>query len=368
MKNTNSTSKLSIILLVISAFCFFTTALLGYQNYQLQSQISLLESKINTKPIPAPTPTLSPTPTTSWNTYKDDVYGFEVKYAETNSDYAKGVMPTKQFLDNDQKMGYRLLLLRNTLKKQYFGINIKKVNSKISLLDYWKTQSDMAKSITKFDQKTGGVGRKEAMFFTVQSPAEYQTTVVLRLSSSYMMEIKKTEEPLSDEILSTIEFAKIVSITTTPTPQKSILKYYYKLPSGWENIQSDSGDLEVGYDSKISRPDLTYDQGAISIFTKGSIGGAAMRISLKTYEGGSRHSFIFNEMGVSPTKGDAPEKYKEREFFYNDKSCLFLENIFYSQSPSIWGMCDMGGGKAILMTSSVPDYISTLKTIRVIKK
>lgn len=200
-------SKLPTILLVISALGLFaTTALLAFQNTQLQSQISSLESKIKTKTSITPTPTPSPTPTTSWNTYKDDVYGFEVKYAETNSDYAKGAMPTKQFLDNDQKMGYRLLLLRNTLKKQYFAINIKKVSSKTSLIDYWKTQSDMAKSITKFDQKTGIVGGREAMFFTVQSPVEYQTTVVLRLSSSYMMEIKKTDEPLADEILSTLKF------------------------------------------------------------------------------------------------------------------------------------------------------------------
>lgn len=194
---TPSTSKLPTILLVVSALGLFaTTVLLAFQNSQLLSQISSLESKIKVKISTSPSPTPSPTPTANWSTYKDDDYGYEVK----------GAMSTKQFLDNDLSKGYRLLLLRNTLKKQYFGINIKKVSSKMSLVDYWKTQSDMAKIITKFDQKTGVVGGKEAMFFTVQSPIEYQTTVVLRLSSSYMMEIKKTDEPLADEILSTLKF------------------------------------------------------------------------------------------------------------------------------------------------------------------
>lgn len=84
---TPSTSKLPTILLVVSALGLFaTTALLGYQNYQLQSQISSLESKIPSKPIPTPTPSVTPTsaPTLStsdsWIEYKNEKYGYYVKY------------------------------------------------------------------------------------------------------------------------------------------------------------------------------------------------------------------------------------------------------------------------------------------------
>lgn len=60
----SSPSRLPTILLNIVVFVLLSvTGLLAFQNYQLQSQISLLESKINTKPTPVSTPTTAPTPT-----------------------------------------------------------------------------------------------------------------------------------------------------------------------------------------------------------------------------------------------------------------------------------------------------------------
>jgi len=80
---TPSSSKLPTILLVISSLGLFaTTVLLAIQNTKLQSQISSLENKINTKPkvILTPTPTTSPTndPTSSWKKYSG--VDFELKY------------------------------------------------------------------------------------------------------------------------------------------------------------------------------------------------------------------------------------------------------------------------------------------------
>ncbi len=73
-------------------------------------------------------------------------------------------------------------------------------------------------------------------------------------------------------------------------------------------------------------------------------------------------------MNVEPTKGDAPDKYKEVEYIYNDRSCLVLENMYYSQSPTVWGMCDAGNGKAFLFTSYITgtnDYLQWLQTVKV---
>lgn len=168
-----------------------------------------------------------PDSTADWKTYKDDLNGFEVNYLETNSDYAKGLMPLKQYLDNDLTVGYHLLLLRNTLKKQYFGMKVQKANVKVSLLDYWKSESEIAKSgiifsDCTFNQCLGGyknsqkqsvfrlsngeVDGRKALFVDNPMPGEYQTTIVLRLSDDYILEIKKSGDTISDQILSMFKF------------------------------------------------------------------------------------------------------------------------------------------------------------------
>ena len=94
-----------------------------------------------------------------------------------------------------------------------------------------------------------------------------------------------------------------------------------------------------------------------------------MSVHLKNYDGGSRHQFIykFTSNNQPPQKQDLGSDYNEKEYLYNNKSCLFLRGIYTSQFPNIWGMCDAGNGKAFLITSYVPDYETTLQTIRLLK-
>jgi len=177
-------------------------------------------------PDQSPEPTGSAA-TANWKTYRDELHGFKVNYPETDSDYVKGLMPVKQYLDNDLAVGYRLLLPRNTLEKQYFGMKVQKANIKTSLLDYWKSESEIAKSglifsDCNFNQCLGGyknsqkqsefrlsngeVDGRKALFINNPMPREYQTTIVLRLSDDYIIEIKKSSDTISDQILSTFKF------------------------------------------------------------------------------------------------------------------------------------------------------------------
>jgi hypothetical protein len=208
-----------VILLSLGTAAFF-----AYQNVQLKKQAA------QTTPLASPKPTAeagTTDPTANWKIYKDDSYKYELKYPETNSDYAKGIMPSQQYLDNNLDVGYRLLILRNTLKQQYFRIKTKKIYTTTSLLDYWKSDSDVASSglifnvcnlekcvgsyknsskSYQFNLKNSKVGGVNALTIGVTIPSEFQETIIFKLNDDYIMEIDKGVDTLSNQILSTLKF------------------------------------------------------------------------------------------------------------------------------------------------------------------
>lgn len=149
MDTPTPTSKLPTILLVISALGLFTTTLLlAFQNTSLQSQISILESKITTKPISTPTPTLSPTTTITWNTYKDDKYKYSVDY------------PPKWFLNSEVKLNQHNTYFVNTvddLNPSMGGLDQTQVLVVVSstALDYPKISKTQDFGTKKYTNITG---------------------------------------------------------------------------------------------------------------------------------------------------------------------------------------------------------------------
>lgn len=318
--------------------------------------------KVVLSPIPSPTtvPVETVDPTANWKTYTNNKHNFSFKYP-----------PELAFLyDGIVKNGP--LLIQN-----FDGTNASGNQTGDFQIALFISSDSMNKTLEEYaNQGSSGntqkitVGGKEAIKgFSIQKQ-ESVPSVWIKGSNSFLLVQLSTSKSSNrlwfDQILSTFKFANTQSIVT-PTLTSKATSLYYKLPNGWKTMQNETGMFEVGYDSEKTTTNLTYGPGAISIFINGTIGGAAMAVRLADYDGGSRHAFIFTQMGVPPTKGDAPEKYKEVEYIYNGKSCLFLENLYYSQSPSIWGMCDVGKGKAILMTAGIPDYVTTLQTIKIIK-
>ena len=80
------TSKGLIFVLIILIFALGgTTALFGYQNYQLKQEVQNLQT-ITPTPVPTTEPTLPPTPTPTpdpnadWETYTNNYWSFSIKY------------------------------------------------------------------------------------------------------------------------------------------------------------------------------------------------------------------------------------------------------------------------------------------------
>jgi hypothetical protein len=140
----------------------------------------------------------------------------------------------------------------------------------------------------------------------------------------------------------------------------------YYLPSGWKTVQSSNRLFEVGYDPITTRTDVnSYVQDGISLFKQNFTNAAYFTVRLIPYSGGSRHQFLYNQLGEKPVKEDLMENYHETEYLYNGKSCLFLIGISISQFPTTWGMCDAGSGKAFLITSfDNENYEQPLQTVK----
>lgn len=153
--------------------------------------------------------------------------------------------------------------------------------------------------------------------------------------------------------------------TPTVTPiNSSLINYKYQLPNGWQVVQSADAGFEMGFNSNEYLSEVD-SPGAVELFKKKPDGtrGTFMTIAkLSAYDGGSRHKFIFGTQPV--TKGDTPEKYVEKEFTYEGKNCLFLENVVISMGPTVYGMCDAGGGKAFWVNTWEKEYLGIVRSLK----
>jgi hypothetical protein len=177
---------------------------------------------------------------------------------------------------------------------------------------------------------------------------------------------------LFDQILSTFKF--IENITPSPTQQSVPSKTLnYSVPSGWKTVQDSTGSFTVSYNPTTSKVDTNNTGGIFFLRQRPdpSLGNFGCEtVNLYTYDGGSRHQFIYKYLGETPTKESLFIDYKETEYLYNGKSCLVLNGISISQFNSVWGMCDTGNGKAFLFTSCDRDntnYEKVMQTIQVLK-
>ena len=87
--------------------------------------------------------------------------------------------------------------------------------------------------------------------------------------------------------------------------------------------------------------------------------------TIKDYDGGARHTFLYAFFGGKLTNQDKFPDYKEVEYSIDGKTCLFLDGISYSQFPTVWGMCPISGSKALLITTwDRENYVKALSTIK----
>src|SRR3972149_4307660 len=170
---------------------------------------------------------------------------------------------------------------------------------------------------------------------------------------------------LFDQILSTFKFTGTPASTPPPTSASNVKILKYTLPDGWQTVQDLSGQFEIGYDPETMKSDpkdsLIYlEKPKTTPGTWQFVG-----VELRPYSDGSRHQFIYDRLGEKPQAQDLTPSYHEVEYRYNNRSCLFLIGISISQYPQTWGMCDAGGGQALIIWSyDDKAYEQVVQTIR----
>ena len=149
----------------------------------------------------------------------------------------------------------------------------------------------------------------------------------------------------------------------TPTP-KNVQTLKYALPKGWETATDNSGRLEVGYDPTILLP----TPGNLNIyFAHRAYPSSSISLTLRPYSGGSRHQFIYEELGYTTEMANKERftDYYEKEYRYNGWSCLVLYGLGYSARGTTWGMCVTSSTQALFIEGSGEE--TTIKTISSIK-
>lgn len=347
-------NRLIILLIILVILLSLGAAgFLAYQYIQLKNQISHVK--------PTPTITLSPTPdvTADWgiiNMKECSTRNANFEYSIKTPD---GWMFSKTE-DNIYRTVYKLTEGQNS--RIEINCDTAGIGSIICLNGGEADHPFQIGSVTQdgcywtADPNTEGYGAE----YTVHNPF-----------GAFVITAYGVEKTLLDQILSTFTF--ITEATPIPTDTVSNAKMLiYTLPTGWTKISDPTSRFEAAYDptntklleAGVEGLNLTKKQ-----LNDNGIGYKSfISIRLYPYDGGSRHQFIYKYMSNSqpPQKQDLGSDYTEKEYLFNNKSCLFLRGIYTSQMPTVWGMCDAGGGSAFLITSYDPDYETTVQTIRLL--
>jgi|GEM_PF-2730757 len=332
-----------LIVLSLSIACYF-----AYQNIQLRKdQPSLAQ----------PTPTSNiPSPTTGsildWKTYTKDARSYTFKYP---ADWQVGLFkhapdmltlqPKSSFVEEAQNNAIVIAITNHCLNTQCLTVyNLDEMVTQWNATKLSETAVDGIKAyeVSLLDKKHGYMFIKANDFYILTT-------------DNYLTELKK--------ILPTFKFTEQTEITT---PASNAKKISYTVPSGWATATDTSNSYQLSYDApklKTCYP----DQKGISLCAQY---GSYFSASILPYDGSSRHQFIYKNGLGTPRKDELWSNYREQEYNFDGKSCLFLNGITISQYPVVWGMCAIDNTRAVLFTSydrTESAYEAILKTFKVIK-
>lgn len=184
----------------------------------------------------------------------------------------------------------------------------------------------------------------------------------------------------NESVDTTSPIATVSSLpVATPTPETvsasvNAVVLNYLLPSGWQTTTDSTNTFKVGFDPATQ--DAKNENGTLGITNKNldnnqyySPYGNSMNFSIKQYNGGSRHEFIYKMIGENPHETDSlMDNYKEYNYTIDGKSCLILDGISISQYPTVWGMCAINSSQVLSFSMFQHfSYLSTLKTIEFLK-
>ena len=343
-KNNFLVILLSILLLVACVMAGF----FAYQTQKLANELRII-------PTSTPTASTEPTadPTADWMTYKNTSSNYEIKYPAgwkvvNQSAGSMGVVvANSRYIEiglGEGKSGtVGIEELQLIPPSEETNLNTTKVVGSIAL-----------RCNGKFTDDT-----KTWCWIKVPDQEKYLNIQVFKTNDGNMNSI-------IDQIISTFRFLDEVP-ESTKTPSETLK---YNLPQGWSTVRYYNNAFELGYDPSTYETkvdDIRNDKNSLWVVKKDSTTpySNSFIFSLLSYDGGSRHKFIYNQIGETPTKDDLFKDYKELEYNISGKSCLVLDGITISQYPVVWAMCAVGD-KAVLMTTfDRNNYLSILQTLKI---
>lgn len=348
--SSNLSSK--IIIVAILVLLSLAIAFLFYQNWQLKQTVNRLYQSLASNPTPPQMVSLpTPDPTADWKTYTNSEIGISLKYP---SDYKISEQKITTGISIQLKNKENTIYIGEGL----FGSDNKPFNTEEIIID--------GKKLNKYSYKYELNNTTESIEQIVVQLSEETPEFYIRTVSWYSQPprraLSQKEIELFDQILSTFKF---IEPLITPSPNTSnIKKLNYYLLEGWKTSTDSTDTFEMGYDPQKFR--ATPGNLAIMLGNISNPGSITMRIL--PYDGGSRHQFIYNELGFAsaPPASEKAEYYHEVEYSYNGWRCLVIYGLYFSAKGATWGMCPISSSQAIFIEGpeSESETESIIKTIK----
>jgi hypothetical protein len=304
-----------------------------------------------------------PTPdeTANWKTYRNDTFKFSLQYPSLWYFFegsTKEIINIANFdpttRNPSTKMSPGELRINITIgDKEHVSLPIE-TTTPFEIGGVKAQQLTQVAGEFKSNSAALGITKERTIFID-------RDTVRLRIAVS-LSDQDGTKEKLVDKILSTFKFLNNIKVSPDPTPQTSLK---YVLPSGWKTIGDTVQTLELGYDSN-SFVAIAHDKN-ITLGYKDHPG--SFGVSLFPYDGGSRHQFIYKQLGMTDPKKDQMSGYHEKNYVYNGWSCLVLYGLAYSASGTTWGMCAVSATQALFISGPAGESgtEALIQTVRMLK-
>lgn len=333
--------------LVLMLGLLFTGVILGQKGFL--SGILPVQKSSSTM-VPQPTPT--PDPTISWTDYVNSEKGYRLKYP--SAIFVRVNCPKEELLLRKRNEGETINEENppNCNRDSRYSVEI--VTNDISFTGgipkgnqyYQVTQEEVSVDQVKATKYTITLISKPNFPYV-----EWEQQVIFTKGDKkyFLYFANKELENYYSQILSTFKFLDQESELKAQEQVSSSAKILtYALPPGWKTVQDKTGKLEVGYDPNKHTPVVRDSMIELTGSRQDSF-----YLSLTPYNGGSRHQSLYEYLRVD--KAHNPESinwkmpsFHEKEYQYNNWSCLVFYGVGISQYPTTQGMCVVSKSQAVM--------------------
>lgn len=292
-----------------------------------------------------------------WKTYKNNKYGYEIKY------------PIDWYIQDKEEFG---LKISNKQFSAFSGIETPRDGEVFLKIYYFHSAFENGLGVNEYISEDGVELVEDTKY--ISEGNSFGIIITYRKNDPDVVNLKNEVDQIYSTFKSTNPFESNLPGEALPTLNPTIKAsptsanvnlLQYKLPGGWKIVRDKSEKFEFGYDPEVygvlsqveNRVDLKY-------LSNGFYGGS---IRILDYDGGSRHKFLLKASGAEDYF-DRNDDYFEKDYIYNGRSCLLISGAYVSMSNDSWMMCDIGAGKAVFINAQGgTNTTSIMATVRILK-